>query len=49
MDPLCPVLAHDKRDGAAPTESAAPDICFRKRRLEFIAFRQTPYAKANGD
>src|ERR1017187_8436594 len=33
-------VAHDNREGAAPIESAAVDICFRKLRLEFIAFER---------
>jgi hypothetical protein len=30
--------APDYVEGAAPTASAAPDICFRKLRLELIVF-----------
>jgi hypothetical protein len=47
MVPFCAVLAHDKNEGAAVTASAAPDICFRKYRLEFIAFQQTVYDRPN--
>jgi hypothetical protein len=38
--------AHDPMTGVALIASAALDICFRKLRLEFIAFQRTTYAKA---
>jgi len=40
IDPLWGAVAHEKRDGAVLTANAAPEICFRKLRLEFIAFQR---------